>query len=172
MNQDAFEGALDRFSQFFVSPLFTANATDRELSAIESEHSKNLQQDSWRLDQLEKLRANPKHPFAKFGTGNRYTLKEQPQESGVDVREQLLAFYKRYYSANMMTLAVVGREPLDQLEEWVTRMFSPVPNNDVPPPESLWAGKITPFTGNEVLSVVPVKDERSMTLSWVIPVQI
>ncbi len=86
------------------------------------------------------------------------------------MREQLLAYYKGYYSANMMTLAVVGREPLDQLEEWVTRMFSPVPNNDVPPPESLWAGKVTPYTGNEVLSVVPVKEERSLTLSWVIPV--
>ena len=170
VNQDAFEGALDRFSQFFVSPLFTATATDRELNAIESEHSKNLQQDSWRVDQLQKLRANPKHPFSKFGTGNRYTLKERPQENGVDLREQLLEYYKNHYSANMMTLAVVGREPLDQLEEWVTKMFSGVPNNDVPPPERSWAGKVAPFTnGNEVLSVVPIKDDRSFTISWVLP---
>ena len=37
------EEALDRFSQFFVAPLFTESATDRERNAIESEHSKNLQ---------------------------------------------------------------------------------------------------------------------------------
>jgi len=40
---DAFEGALDRFSQFFIAPLFTASATDRELNAVDSENSKNLQ---------------------------------------------------------------------------------------------------------------------------------
>ena len=34
---------MDRFSQFFVAPLFTESATDRERNAIESEHSKNLQ---------------------------------------------------------------------------------------------------------------------------------
>ena len=37
------EEALDRFSQFFISPLFTESATDRERNAIESEHSKNIQ---------------------------------------------------------------------------------------------------------------------------------
>jgi insulysin len=67
VNQEALMPALDRFSQFFISPLFTAAATDRELNAIESEHSKNIQQDSWRIDQVLKLRANPQHPASKFG---------------------------------------------------------------------------------------------------------
>jgi secreted Zn-dependent insulinase-like peptidase len=34
---------LDRFGSFFSSPLFTESATGRELNAIESENSKNLQ---------------------------------------------------------------------------------------------------------------------------------
>ena len=34
------EGALERFSQFFISPLFEQSATDRELNAIHSEFSK------------------------------------------------------------------------------------------------------------------------------------
>ena len=38
-----FEGALDRFAQFFIAPLFTASATDRELNAVDSENSNNLQ---------------------------------------------------------------------------------------------------------------------------------
>ena len=59
--------ALDRFSQFFISPLFNAFSSRRELNAIESEHSKNIQQDSWRIDQVLKLRANPQHPASKFG---------------------------------------------------------------------------------------------------------
>ena len=40
---DHLDGALDRFSQFFIAPLFTPTATDRELNAVNSEHEKNLQ---------------------------------------------------------------------------------------------------------------------------------
>ena len=32
------EGALDRFSQFFIEPLFTPSATEREIEAVDSEH--------------------------------------------------------------------------------------------------------------------------------------
>ena len=35
--------ALPRFAAFFSAPLFTPSATQREVNAIESEHSKNLQ---------------------------------------------------------------------------------------------------------------------------------
>ena len=63
------DGALDRFSQFFLSPLFTESATDREVNAVNSEHEKNIPNDTWRINQIEKATANPKHDFYKFGTG-------------------------------------------------------------------------------------------------------
>ena len=68
--------ALERFAGFFVDPLFTESATAREVNAIDSEHSKNLQSDFWRFEQLFKLRADQAHPYAKFGTGNRQTLRD------------------------------------------------------------------------------------------------
>lgn len=37
------EGALDRFSDFFISPLFDASCTEREIRAVDSENKKNLQ---------------------------------------------------------------------------------------------------------------------------------
>ncbi len=37
-------GAVDRFAQFFVAPLFTESATQREMNAVNSENDKNLQQ--------------------------------------------------------------------------------------------------------------------------------
>ena len=52
-----FQGALDRLAQFFLSPLFTESATEREVMAIDSENSNNLQNDAWRLDQLERYQA-------------------------------------------------------------------------------------------------------------------
>ena len=42
VNHDALEGALDRFSQFFVAPLFTEEYTEREMNAVHSEFQKNL----------------------------------------------------------------------------------------------------------------------------------
>lgn len=35
---DAFEGGLDRFAQFFIAPLFTASCSEREMNAVNSEH--------------------------------------------------------------------------------------------------------------------------------------
>ncbi|KAI9920702.1 hypothetical protein PsorP6_000047 [Peronosclerospora sorghi] len=48
-NRDHLADALDRCAQFFVAPLFTPSATERELQAVNAEHSKNLQNDALRL---------------------------------------------------------------------------------------------------------------------------
>lgn len=103
-------GALDRFSQFFISPLFNQSATDREMNAVDSEHNKNLQNDHWRFFQLSKALCRSDHPFSKFGSGNLQTLRDMPKKAGIDLREELLSFHERYYSANVMKLAVLGKE--------------------------------------------------------------
>ena len=54
MSSDHLEGALDRFAQFFIAPLFNESGTERELLAVDSEHKKNLQSDNWRIHQLER----------------------------------------------------------------------------------------------------------------------
>lgn len=101
--------ALDRFAQFFLTPLFTESATDREVNAVDSEHVKNVPSDAWRLSQLEKSTSNPNHPYSKFGTGNKETLDIIPKERGIQVRDELLKFHKKWYSANLMSLAVLGQ---------------------------------------------------------------
>ena len=59
---DAFEGALDRFSQFFISPLFSPKYTEREMNAVNSEYQKNLEQDYWRMRQVKRNMYNSAHP--------------------------------------------------------------------------------------------------------------
>jgi insulysin len=76
VNTDSFAGALDRFSGFFHSPLFSPSCTLRELNAVDSENKKNLQHDMWRIFQLNKHLSKPGHPWVKFGTGNKKTLTE------------------------------------------------------------------------------------------------
>ncbi|KAJ1927451.1 metalloprotease [Tieghemiomyces parasiticus] len=134
VNSEYFEGALDRFAQFFLAPLFNQDCTDRELKAVDSEHKKNLQRDVWRQNQLLRSLTDPDHPMCNFGTGDIKTLKEIPERKGIDVRAELLKFHQTYYSANLMRLAVFGRDSLDQLTEWVVTKFSGVVNKDRPYP--------------------------------------
>ncbi|KAF6785196.1 zinc protease [Colletotrichum sojae] len=163
-NPSAFRGALDRFAQFFIDPLFLESTLDRELRAVDSEHKKNLQNDAWRLRQLEKSLSNPKHPFCHFATGNIDVLKVQPEAKGIDVRAKFMEFHEKHYSANRMKLVVLGREPLDVLEDWVAEFFSGVPNKNLPP--NRWENEV-PFRESELGSQVfakPVMDSRSLNL--------
>eukprot|EP00283_Hemiselmis_rufescens_P014323 CAMPEP_0173441206 /NCGR_PEP_ID=MMETSP1357-20121228/23831_1 /TAXON_ID=77926 /ORGANISM="Hemiselmis rufescens, Strain PCC563" /LENGTH=1140 /DNA_ID=CAMNT_0014406771 /DNA_START=93 /DNA_END=3515 /DNA_ORIENTATION=+ len=172
VNQDSLEPALDIFSQFFVSPLFTAAATGRELNAIESEHSKNLQTDLWRSNQILKLRGNQKHPYAKFGTGNKFTLEQNTKAENIDLRSELLAFHSKYYSANQMALCVLGKESLDTLQKMVVSRFAAVRNTDRPTPEVDWQGKVAAFppeASGTIFKIKPVKETRDVRLEWALP---
>lgn len=184
---------LDRFAQFFISPLFTASATEREMQAVHNEHSKNLLTDVWRVSQLIKSQAIESHPYHRFGTGNNDTLNSIPKQKGVDVRDALLAFHAKWYSANIMKLVVVGRESIDILRLWVTNLFSPIVNHNVeqpkfsphafemtfiPPdvPQSVIdTVKLHQVTSDnrvfarKYLEIVPVKDLRSLSLLFPLP---
>ncbi|KAJ2788177.1 metalloprotease, partial [Coemansia linderi] len=122
----ALENALDRFSQFFISPLLNADCVDRELNAVDSEHKGYLQSDSWRTHQLISMTSNPTHPYSGFNVGNIETLKGAAEKLGLDLREELVKFYQKYYSADIMRLVVVGNHSLDVLTEWVTSKFSDI----------------------------------------------
>jgi insulysin len=114
---------------------------------LDLENKKNLQSDEWRYHQLEKSLSNPKHPFSRFGTGNLETLKKNPINLGVDIRDELLKFHDKYYSANIMKLVLLGKESLDQLTQWVVEKFSAVKNKGIPVPT--FEGH--PLTENEML---------------------
>ena len=50
------------------------------------------------------------------------------QERGVDLYTEMKKFYEEFYSANGMTLCVIGKESLDQLKGMIRDKFSPVVN--------------------------------------------
>ncbi|KAM4032052.1 insulin-degrading enzyme isoform 1-T1 [Anomaloglossus baeobatrachus] len=168
VSHEHLEGALDRFSQFFLGPLFDESCKDREVNAVDSEHEKNLMNDAWRLFQLEKATGDPAHPFHKFGTGNKLTLETRPTKEGLDVRQELLKFHSTFYSSNLMSICVLGRETLDELTELLVKLFAEVENKNVPVPE---------FTENpfqkqylqKMYKIVPIKDIRNLYVTFPIP---
>lgn len=161
VQHDAFEGALDRFSQFFISPLFSPEYSEREMNAVDSEHQKNLQQDDWREHQLFKEFYRKNHPSNHFATGNLETLKGIKQE-------EFIKFYNTYYSANRMSLVLLSNKGLDELEAMARKYFLPVKNNHR---EKLrydpdYLDKVEGF---RLIKRLPVKDLRELTLTFSIP---
>lgn len=169
MNGDAkgpLYGALDRFAQFFLKPLFLENTLDRELNAVDSENKKNLQHDVWRLSQLAKSLSNPDHPYHHFSTGNLETLRDKPEKRGVKIRDEFIRFYERHYSANRMKLVVLGRESLDELERWVVEFFSQVQNKNLP--QNRWDG-VEILSKDQLSTEVlakPVMERRTLEISF------
>jgi insulysin len=158
-------GALDRFGQFFIAPLFLEDTLDREIKAVDSENKKNLQSDQWRLHQLNKALANPQHPYCHFSTGSWKTLHDDPIERGVKIRDEFMKFHSSNYSANRMKLVVLGRESLDTLEAWIDEVFAEVPNKDLG--RRSWEMPV--YSENELLTQTfakPVLESRSLEIQF------
>ena len=96
------------------------------MNAVDNEHSKNLQSDSWRFGQLKSHLANPNSDFHHFGTGNLKTLGALGAEEVHNRLKQNLASY--FFSGNLR-LCVLGKESLDQIETKVVEMFGGVPSS-------------------------------------------
>ena len=158
---EAFVGALDRFAQFFIAPRFDPDFSEREVNAVHSEFQKNIENDGWREQELPAVVYREGHPARGFGTGSRETL------AGT-TREELLAFHRRYYSADRMTLALAAPAPLDELERWARAHFAAVP--DLDRPELRYeADYLPPKPALRMLRMEPIKDLRSITLSFPLP---
>lgn len=163
VRNDAFLEALDRFAQFFISPLFNTSSVERETIAIDQENAKNIQSDLWRLYFVQKATGNPDHPQNQFATGNRETISQISPEA-------LKQWYLNHYSANLMHLVVCSKLPMDQLIAAVVNDFKAVPNR-----------KFTPFAPSlpifdtkmegKVTWALPYQEVRELTLTWELPAE-
>ncbi|WP_277206833.1 insulinase family protein [Vibrio misgurnus] len=159
-----FTKALDRFSQFFIAPLFNPEALDKERQAIDSEYKLKLKDESRRLYQVQKETINPRHPFSQFSVGNAQTLSDGDQSS---IRDELLDFYQNHYSAKLMTLVLTGPQSIEQLTLWAENYFAHIPS----PPRKL--KPLPPFVEREhtgiLIQVEPIKELRKLILAFVLP---
>ena len=164
INNEAFEGSLDRFSQFFICPLFNENSVEREINAVDSEFSKNKNDDTRRLNQLFKSQFNPESPFSQFPTGNKEILNKK------DIREKLLKMYNKYYTSEIMTLCLYSNMTLTSQINLVEKLFNDIPQrkNFVFPKYD----KVKPFD-EKMLSnfykVIPVKNEDKLIFRFYFP---
>ncbi len=161
INNDAFEGALDRFSHFFIDPLFSPSCIGRELHAVDQEHAKNIEHDGWRQYMVFKETGNPAHPNCAFSTGNAKTLSGIPQTA-------LKEWYQKNYSANRMHLVVISPLPIETLTALVDRDFSRVEKRPVAP-SKIYGEMASAEQKGHLLALKPIKDLKVLSLAWELP---
>jgi secreted Zn-dependent insulinase-like peptidase len=157
-----FTEALDRFSQFFISPLLTDEFIISERKNIEAEFKLKLKDDIRRLYDVHKETINQRHPFSKFSVGNIDTLNDINGES---ISKEINAFFNLYYQASYMTLAIEGPQKLNDLERLAKNMFSVIKDNksDLPPiTEPLYL----PEHQGIYLKIKPVKNDNQLIISF------
>jgi len=172
--EEAFEGTLDIVSSLLSNRLFTESATDRELNAVDPENAKTLVLDNRR--QLQLLKAcGTGHEYLKFSTGNMKTLRDTPMAKGINVRKALVEFHAKYYRTKRMTLAVLGKASLDDLEASVRRCFHAFPfgNDEHYLPKDTFHDpfpKTFPCPWPLLVQSTPCKPKlRQLSLTWTIP---
>lgn len=161
------EEALDRFSQFFIAPLFNAEYVNREKHAVESEYQLHIKNDAWRHRFVLREQVSPEHPFSKFMVGNLETLGDKTSGS---IRDDLINFYKKYYSANLMKLVVLGNTSLDDLQAMVEPRFSKIINHQTAVQihkQELIESRRLPLQ----INYIPEQEIRELSLIFQVPKQ-
>ena len=161
---EAFYQGLDRFAQFYISPLFKDECVGKEVKAVNSEYEMNLNSDMWRNYMLVRSLSDEGTLNKKFSIGNLETL----SKDGTVAR--LKTFHKKYYSANTMALIVHGPQELDELEAKVDEIFSPIENQNLA--YANYENEPFPFKKaslKKLIKTVPVKDEEKLVIDYQLP---
>lgn len=156
-----FEAGMDRFAQFFISPLLAKEYVAREKNAVHSEYQLQIKDDNWRGSSALKAAMNPAYPGSRFTIGSLDTL-------GQGVDEALLEFFNTEYSADQMILVALSNESLDELEQWIRPMFGEIKNQKIGP------AKMTEkaFTADQLPAVLThqsLKNQRRLGYNFSIP---
>jgi nardilysin len=86
---------------------------EREVLAVDSEFSGVQQEDACRVSQLICHTAEVGHMYRSFSWGNKKSLWDEPKAAGIDIRGEILKHYEKHYTAERMSLCVLGGESLD-----------------------------------------------------------
>ncbi len=163
INPKYLHSGLKRFARFFVAPQMNKDYVKREREAVNSEYKAKIRETTYRNVDVLKQTVNPNHPYARFNIGRLDTL------SAETVRPELVKFYKKYYSADRMSVVIVGKEDIATLLKWGKEQFSDVPKRtnlgDIDIKERLYTGKKLPI----LIKNQSLKNKKELGIFFPIP---
>ena len=83
-----------------------------------------------------------------------------------DIRDHLLAYHNKHFSANLMSLCVVGNHDLDVMEEMVRKHFGTVENKHLELRDFSSDPLFDDTVIGHLVQFVPVKDTKMLTINW------
>ncbi|ODQ81290.1 hypothetical protein BABINDRAFT_7101 [Babjeviella inositovora NRRL Y-12698] len=175
-----FEKIMQVFASYFKKPLLSSNS-QKELFAVDNEHSANTARTSRILYHGLRLLSNKNHPFSRFATGNINTLSEIPSNEKVNMHRQLVKFFDKEYSAERMTLVIRGPQSLNHLQEVAFTNFDDIPlknpllNSDLNEFSILetWKARYNGqrvFEPNNLRQIMFIKSKKALVLRFTFPV--
>ena len=118
---DGIEHIMDIFSRFFIDPLFNENAVQREINAVNSEHQKNINDDSWREHQIIKNLANKDNKWNTFATGSNKTMNKNT------IRNAMIKFYNQFYVSENISVCIVSNIDIKNQKNLLKSTFGNIP---------------------------------------------
>ena len=163
VENEAFSEGLDRFASFFTDPLLDPVYIDKEKNAVNAEWSMRREQD-FRITYRLARQLLGDHPANRFQIGNLESLSDKT-EGGLHAAT--VAFFERYYSANLMKASLIGHRSLDDLEALARLHFGEIRNKQIPKPE-MTAPVDFAQVGAKRVRYVPQEDTRELRLDFII----
>ncbi|XP_029680912.1 insulin-degrading enzyme-like isoform X1 [Formica exsecta] len=126
-----FKNALTLFAEIFInSVVFTKDMIRPELKYLNIDYEMNSgtdKYDKWGLTQLFKWTIDRYHPISKFGTTfSNATTSLEIETLLSNAEKELQRFYNSHYSSHIMSVCVLSKETLDELEKLVVNLFSQI----------------------------------------------
>jgi insulysin len=121
---DIFTENLESILEIFVDFLFNAELNKNyildELNNVDSEHRKNINDDGWRLHNLERILANEESNYNHFSTGTKETLNKS------DIYEKMVDFYNKYYNSDNISISIASNKSINDLYKIVNKYFGKI----------------------------------------------
>lgn len=125
---EQFATALSMLSNAIQAPLLSKTFAEKEIKAVDAEWKLLKQNNVFSISRANAMTASDKHPMRKMGIGNLTTLKNKKNSN---LHAELKQFHQKYYSANIMKLALVGNQDLSALKKLAVKYFSTMVNKKI-----------------------------------------
>jgi protease-3 len=163
INNESFDEALDRFSDFFKSPKLYQEYVEKEKNAVNAEYSMRREMDYFGQFSLARELFGD-HPSNRFLIGNLETLADN---NGTKLHEETVKFFNKHYYASNMKLVLLSNRPLSDMEKLAEQYFAEIKNKDVVKNE---VDAVIPADkrGGKYIHFVPNNDVKQIILDFTI----
>jgi len=163
VNNDAYDEGLDRFSDFFKAPKLYPEYVDKERNAVNAEWSMRREMDFFGQFKLGRLLLG-EHPSNRFLIGNLDSLSDK---EGSELHQETVDFYNRFYSSNIMKVAMISNRSLEEMEELARKHFASIEDDGIEEPE-VTAQINFDDVGKKRIHYVPNEDVKQLKLEFII----